>query len=119
MKRLGRILIAVFLVFAMLISTASALTVDQALELLEKEYLREIPVQAYEAETLEELFEILGDPYTYYMSQEDYQAFLDYVESTVELVGIGVSIQYTEQGIYVVEALKNGSARWGVLCSGG
>lgn len=110
MKRLGRILVAVVLVVAMLVSTASALTVDQALELLGKEYLREIPVQAYDAETLEELFEILGDPYTYYMSQEDYQLFMDSVESTVELVGIGVSMQYTEQGIYVVEPLKNGSA---------
>lgn len=110
MKRLARIVIAVVLALTMLVSAASALTVDQALELLEKEYLREIPVQAYEAETLEELFEILGDPYTYYMSQEDYQAFLDNVESTVELVGIGVSMQYTEQGIYVVEPLKNGSA---------
>ena len=110
MKRLARIAIAVVLAVAMLVSTASALTVDQALELLEKEYLREIPVQAYEAETLEELFEILGDPYTYYMPQEDYQSFLDDVESTVELVGIGVSMQYTEQGLYVVEPLKNGGA---------
>lgn len=110
MKRLTRIVIAVVLALTMLVSTASALTVDQALELLEKEYLREIPVQAYEAESLEELFEILGDPYTYYMSKEEYQAFLDNVESTVELVGIGVSMQYTEQGIYVVEPLKNGGA---------
>ncbi len=110
MKRFIRSLVAIVLVLTMLISTASALTVDQALELLEQEYLREIPVQAYEAETLEELFEILGDPYTYYMSEEEYQAFLDSVESTVDLVGIGVSIQYTEQGIYVVEALKDGSA---------
>lgn len=110
MKRLARILIAVVLAAAMLVSTASALTVDQALELLEKEYLREIPAQAYEAETLEELFEILGDPYTYYMSREEHQAFLDHVESTVELVGIGVSMQYTEQGFYVVEPLKDGGA---------
>ena len=110
MKRLIRIVLAAVLAFAMLISTASALTVDEALELLKKDYLREIPAQAYKAETLEELFEILGDPYTYYMSEEEYQAFLEGVESTVELVGIGVSIQYTEQGIYVVEALKNGSA---------
>lgn len=110
MKRLIRLVIAVVLAVALLASTASALKVDEALELLKKDYLREIPAQAYEAETLEELFEILGDPYTYYMSEEEYQTFLNGVESTVELVGIGVSIQYTEQGIYVVEPLKNGSA---------
>lgn len=110
MKRWIRSLAAVILALTMLVSTASALTVEQALELLEGEYLREIPEQAYEAETLDELFEILGDPYTYYMSAEDYQAFLDSVENTIDLVGIGVSIQYTEEGILVVDALKNGSA---------
>lgn len=110
MKRLARILLSVILAVAMLISAASALTVDQALELLETEYLREIPAQAYAAETLEELAAVLGDPYTYYMSQEDYAEFLGQVENTTELVGIGVSIQYTDRGIYVVEALKNGGA---------
>lgn len=110
MKRVFRVLIAVLLIVAMLVPAASALTVDEALELLGKEYLRDIPVQAYEAESLDELFEILGDPYTYYMTQEEYQAFLTGVENTVELVGIGVSIQYTEQGIYVVEPLENGPA---------
>ena len=110
MKRWIRCLAAVVLALTMLVSTASALTVEQALELLEGEYLREIPEQAYEAETLDELFEILGDPYTYYMSAEDYQAFLDSVEDTVSLVGIGVSIQYTEEGILVIDPLKNGSA---------
>ena len=110
MKRVFRVLTAILLIAALLVSAASALTVDEALELLGKEYLRDIPMQAYEAETLEELFEILGDPYTYYMSREEYQTFLSDVESTVELVGIGVSIQYTERGIYVVEPLENGPA---------
>ena len=110
MKRVIRVLIAVVLMVALLVPAASALTVDEALELLGREYLRDIPVQAYEAETLEELFEILGDPYTYYMSQEEYQAFLASIEDTVELVGIGVSIQYTEQGIYVVEPIEGGPA---------
>ena len=109
-KRLIRSLGAIVLALTILVSTASALSVERALELLEESYLRDIPAEAYEAEKLEELFEILGDPYTYYMSAEEYQAFLDSVENTVDLVGIGVSIQYTQQGIYVVEALKGGSA---------
>lgn len=110
MKRIIRSLAAIVLVLTMLASTASALTVEQALELLESDYLRELPEEAYEAETLDELFQLLADPYTYYMSAEEYQAFLDSVEATVDLVGIGVSIQYTNEGILVVEPLKNGSA---------
>lgn len=110
MKRVIRSLAAAVLALTMLASAASALTVEQALELLEPNYLRDIPSEAYEAETLDELFAAMGDPYTYYMTAEEYQAFLDSVEDTVNLVGIGVSIQYTTEGIYVVEALEGGSA---------
>lgn len=110
MKRFVRSLAAMVLALTMLISTASALTVEQALEILEVDYLREIPAEAYEAEDMDALFEVLGDPYTYYMSAEEYQLFLDSVEATVSLVGIGVSIQYTAEGILVIEPLKDGSA---------
>ena len=111
MKKILRRLGAILLALTLLVTAASALTVEQALGLLETSYLREIPEEAYQAKTLDELFDALGDPYTYYMSAEDYQAFLDSVEHTTQLVGIGVSIQYTSDGILVVEALKGGSAQ--------
>jgi len=110
MKRFFRTLTLILLAVAMLVSAASALTVEQALELLEADYYYDIPAEAYEAEDLKSLMSILGDPYTYYMDTETYQNFLDSVESTVDLVGIGVSIQYTADGILVMEALKGGSA---------
>ena len=110
MKKILRRLGAILLVLTLLVTAASALTVEEALGLLETSYLREIPEEAYQAETLDELFEALGDPYTYYMTAEEYQAFLDSVEHTTQLVGIGVSIQYTNDGILVVEALKGGPA---------
>ena len=109
-KRLFRLL-AALLCAAMLVLPASALTVPEALELLEQVYLREIPAEAYQAQSLDELFALLGDPYTYYMTKEEYEAFLESVESTTDVVGIGVSIQYTDQGILVVDALRGGSAR--------
>ena len=64
MKRAVQRLVAVLLSLLLLVSPAYALSVDQALELLEEDYLREIPVQAYEAESLDELTALLGDPYT-------------------------------------------------------
>lgn len=118
MKRLFRSVIAVVLALFMLLSTASALTVEEALGLLEESYLREIPEEAYEAESLEELFQILGDPHTFYMNEEEYQWFIESVENTVNLVGIGVSIQYTAEGILVVEPLKGGPALEAGLRSG-
>lgn len=111
MKRFAKILIAVVLTVAMLFSTASALTVEEALEFLEIYYLKEIPEEVHEAEDLDELFGLLGDPYTYYMSEEEYRGFVSSVEGTVNLVGIGVSIQYTAEGILVLEALKHGPAK--------
>lgn len=111
MKRLTRILAAVILVLAMLLSTASALTVDEALGILETYYLKELPEEAYEAESLGELFALLGDPYTVYMTEEEYGGFVSAVEGTVEVVGIGVSIQYTPDGILVVEPLEGGPAK--------
>ena len=111
MKRFFRSLCAVILVLCLLVSGASALTVEQALELLEYGYVRNIPAEAYEAESLEELFALLGDPYTYYMTAEEYQAFLAAVENTVDVVGIGVSVRFTEQGILVLDVLEGGSAR--------
>ena len=108
-KRLFSLFTALLCV-VMLILPASALTVPEALELLEQVYLREIPAEAYQAKSLDELFALLGDPYTYYMTESEYEAFLDSVESTTDVVGIGVSIQYTDQGILIVSVLKGGSA---------
>ncbi|MGN0984917.1 MAG: S41 family peptidase [Candidatus Enterenecus sp.] len=111
MKKILRRLGAAALALTVLCSTAYALTVDEAIGLLEENYLRRLPEEVYEAQTLEELFSIVGDPYTYYMSEEEYQAFLSSVEDTVEVTGIGVSIQFTAQGILVGDTLKGGSAR--------
>lgn len=111
MKNILCRLAAIVLSLTLLISSASALTVDQALELLEDSYLREIPAEAYEAADLDELFALLGDPYTYYMTAERYEAFLSSVEGGSSLVGIGVSIQFTQEGVLIISTLKGGSAQ--------
>lgn len=110
MKRCMGALCAALIFLTSLIPAASALTVEQALGLLEANYVEELPPGAYEAEDLESLIRALGDPYTEYMTREGYAAFLDSVENTVELVGIGVSIRFTPDGIYVESVLKGGGA---------
>lgn len=111
MKRFLKNLTAILLIITLLMSSASALTVDQALELLESDYYFDIPTEAYEAADIQGLISVLGDPYTYYMDANAYQTFLDSVEDTVDLVGIGVSIQYMPEGILIMEALGGGSAQ--------
>ena len=109
-KHLTR-LFSLLLALVLLIAPASALTVDQALDLLEEYFYYEIPDEAYEAESMDELIRILGDPYTSYMSPEAYQAFLAALEGDSNTVGIGVTIQYTDQGILILETISGGSAR--------
>ena len=109
-KHLSRLL-SLLLTLILLIAPASALSVSQALEILEGTYYYDIPDQAYQAETVEELIQLLGDPYTDYMTEEEYQAFLALLEGDSGLVGIGVTIQYTDQGLLVVDTIAGGSAR--------
>ncbi|MDE6589725.1 MAG: S-layer homology domain-containing protein [Oscillospiraceae bacterium] len=111
MKKYLSRLLALVLALVLLALPASALTVDQALELLEEYYYYDIPGEAYEAGSVEELIRLLGDPYTSYMSPEAYQAFLESMEGETDLVGIGVSMQYTDEGILVVEVIPGGSAQ--------
>ena len=108
-KYLSRLLAAV-LALVLLVVPASALTVDQALELLEELYYYEIPDEAYQAETLDELMSLLEDPYTQYMTAEEYQAFLKLLEGDSNVIGIGVSCRYTPEGILILSTISGGSA---------
>ena len=118
MKKYLSRFIAALLALVLLAAPASALTVDQALELLEDSFYYDIPDGAYEAQTLDELITLLGDPYTQYMTEEQYAAFLDAVEDTVDLVGIGVEITYTEDGFLLKQAFDGGPAQEAGLAPG-
>lgn len=106
------------LALTLLAAPASALTVDQALELLEDSYYFDIPDAAYEAGSLDELFQLLGDPYTYYMSEEEYEDFLSSVEGEVDAVGIGTMVKFTQEGLLVDSVVSGGSAKEAGLQAG-
>ena len=118
MKRMLRRLCAICFVFSLCITSASALTVEQAIDLLEEYYIDELPASAYEAETLDDLFKAIGDPYTYYMSAKDYDAFTSGVESETSVTGIGAGIEYTAEGIRITSVLSDGSAEAAGLVPG-
>lgn len=109
MKKFLNRLLAAICTAGLLLSAASALTVGQAVELLEDYYVDDLPAAAYQATTLDELFQAIGDPYTYYMSAEEYKAFMDSVEGSSQ-VGIGVGIQYKEEGILISRIIPGGTA---------
>ena len=71
---------------------ASALETEDTRMLLETYYVDEIPQEILNLDSTEAILEALNDPYTVYMSAEEYQAFLNQVDGET-VVGIGVSIQ--------------------------
>lgn len=118
MKRLLRRLCAAACVCSMLVTSAAALSVEDALTLLEENYVNELPTAAYQAKTLDALFSAVGDPYTYYMTVEEYQAFLDGVEDEDSVTGIGAQISYEERGILIAAILPGSGAEEACLVVG-
>ena len=118
MKHKGLRLGAFSCAAALLLATgAQALSVEEAREILQRSYVDRLPRAAQDASSLDELFSYT-DAYTYYMTGEEYEAFLSDVEGEESFVGIGAEITYGEQGITIVSVLKGGGAEKAGLTSG-
>ena len=116
-KRLFR-LGALCCVAAMTITTgAQALSVEEAYDILQRSYVDKLPRAVQDAKSLDELFSYTDD-YTYYMTAEEYQAFLQGVEGDVSFAGIGAEITYVPEGIRIVSVLKGGGAEKAGLAAG-
>ena len=102
---------------ALLATSAAALSVGEAWEILQDGYVDSLPAAAREAQTLDELF-AYTDAYTYYMTAQEYADFLSYVESEDRFAGIGAEILYTESGIEIVSVFAGGGAEKAGLLAG-
>ena len=116
-KKIARTLAALTCAAALLAGSAAALTVEEAIGLLETWYVDQLPPAAYQAEDLEGLMAAVGDPYTYYMTAQEYADFLGSMEDSV-VTGIGVMVAYTDQGIRVEKVLEGGAAQAAGLVPG-
>lgn len=117
MKKLLRCLTCLALTFSLLQLPVGALNVDQARELLDHYYIDDLPAQAQQVQTLEELLALLNDPYTVYMSKDQYDKFMADMNDT-KLVGIGVAIEVHEKGILISSVIENSPAQDVGLVSG-
>ncbi len=79
----------------------SALELEDARELLDYYYVDPIPEEVLALDSLDAILEALGDPYTVYMNEEEYQNFLSSVNGE-SVVGIGVSVESTYRDGYQV-----------------
>ena len=93
---------------------AGAITVDEAREMLRENYIDEIPEEILALPTIEEITNALGDPYTYYMTAEQYAAFQSDMGDT-NVVGIGVMVEKTGDGLLVSGIAPDAPAEWAEL----
>ena len=106
MKRFFFRTAALLLSLCITITPAFALTVEQAIPLLEQRYVDKLPKAAYQAKTVEELIQAIGDPYTAYLTGDEYEAFLASFNDQ-KTVGIGVSIQAHDRGVLISSVLED------------
>ncbi len=101
---------------------AAALEMEDARTLLSAYYVDEIPEEVLDQGSLDAILDALGDPYTTYMTAEEYQNFLNQVDGET-LVGIGVSISNVSTveegvGIEILSVLDNSPALEAGLSAG-
>ena len=117
MKKSLRFMAVLALIFSLLATPVSALSVEDARDLLEEFYIDELPPNAAQAQTLDELLSLLNDPYTVYMPEQERKEFMDSINDT-KLVGIGVSIEVHEKGIFISSVLDDSPASEAGLTTG-
>lgn len=110
-------ILSLILALGLLLTSASALTVEQAREILSTYYIDEIPEEVLAQPTIEEILDALGDPYTDYYTAEEYASFLSGMEDT-QLVGIGIKSYYLEEGILLDQVAPDSPASEGGLQPG-
>ena len=102
MKTLWKRCLALALGAALCLAPAAqALTADQLKDLLRTYYIEELPDAVLDADTVEEVLAALNDPYTVYMTAEEFAAFQASM-ADASVVGIGISALPADEGLLIV-----------------
>ena len=106
---LGKLLALFLALTVCLAPAANALTADQLKTLLQEYYLDGVSDAVLHESTIEGILNVLDDPYTDYMTAEEYEAFLNSM-SDQEIGGIGISATAVEKGLLILSLHKNSPA---------
>ena len=101
MKKAFSGLLAAALTLTLSPPAASALELEDAKTLLSQYYYNGVPEEVLELDSLDAILEALGDPYTYYMTPEQYEDFNQSVNGQ-EVTGIGATVETAFDGGYLL-----------------
>ena len=110
MKKLLSSLLALCLALSLTLPAASALELDEAKELLKELYVDGVSDEVLALDSLDAILEAIGDPYTFYMTAEQYDAFNQSVNGQV-VVGIGATVETAfDNGYRIMSVLPSSPA---------
>ncbi len=110
-------LAGLLLALALAVSPAAALTAQDAGALLEEYYVDPIDPAVLAQPTVEEMLDALGDPYTEYLSEAEYTAFLASMADGAA-GGVGITSTETDQGLLISEVAEGSPAQAAGLQAG-
>jgi carboxyl-terminal processing protease len=90
-------------------SRKTSADLGRVINLINKEYFREFDQKAGVEFAIKKLVESLNDPYSYYVSKEEYQRFLQEKQQG-EFHGIGIIFSLDNQHLLILEVLLNSPA---------
>jgi carboxyl-terminal processing protease len=82
---------------------------DEILSIVEENYHGVIPESVYKTSLPQEIIKELKDPYSEYMTEEDFQELMDYLEQRIG--GIGIYWVADEEGVQIVDILPASPAQ--------
>ncbi|MEF7562492.1 S41 family peptidase [Bacillus infantis] len=87
---------------------SAAEPLDEIRQIISNYYVEDVPDHVLEQPTAKRITDYL-DPYSVYMSTEEYERFFNTIER--ELVGIGVTLEEDKAGIKVLSVIEEGPAQ--------
>lgn len=87
--------------------------VEQVRSILQGCYVDQVAEDILSAATIDEILELLGDPYTSYMTAGEYSSFIN-----PSVTGIGIYMEENEAGVGIKSVLSGGPAAQGGLQGG-
>ena len=110
MKKLLSSLLALTMALSLAVLPASALELEDAKKLLAIHYVDGVAPEVLELDSLDAILEALGDPYTFYMTPEQYTAFNQSVNGWT-VVGIGATVETAyDNGYRIMSILPDSPA---------